>query len=124
MRNSIRTSATALPCSRCSTRCSARQRQGNGRWYKREKGKRLRPERGAKPPSESERGWGPASSKRSRQGKRHSFRNDPELAHSALEAAEIESTIVDDDGGGTQPELWLRGVTVVVRAEDAARAEE
>src|SRR5574339_287817 len=99
MRNSIRTSATALPCSRCSTRCSARQRQGNGRWYKREKGKRLRPERGAKPPSESERGWGPASSKRSRQGKRHSFMDDPELvvvrtfanridaelAHSALE---------------------------------------
>ena len=26
-----------------------------------EKGQRLRPERGAKPPSESERGWGPAS---------------------------------------------------------------
>ena len=26
------------------------------------KGKRLRPERGAKSPSESERGWGPASS--------------------------------------------------------------
>jgi len=51
-------------------------------------------------------------------------RIDAELAHSALEAAEIESTIVDDDGGGTQPELWLRGVTVVVRAEDAATAEE
>jgi hypothetical protein len=51
-------------------------------------------------------------------------RIDAELAHSALEAAEIESTIVDDDGGGTQPELWLRGVTLVVRAEDAARAEE
>ena len=28
------------------------------------KGKRLRPERGAQPPSESERGWGPASSKK------------------------------------------------------------
>jgi hypothetical protein len=51
-------------------------------------------------------------------------RIDAELAHSALEAAEIESTIVDDDGGGTQPELWLRGVTLVVRAEDATRAEE
>jgi len=51
-------------------------------------------------------------------------RIDAELAHSALEAAEIESTIVDDDGGGTQPELWLRGVTLVVRAEDAERAEE
>ena len=54
------------------------------------------------------------------------FKNriDAELAHSALQAAEIQSTIVDDDGGGTQPELWLRGVAVVVRAEDAARAEE
>ena len=51
-------------------------------------------------------------------------RIDAELAHSALEAAQIESTIVDDDGGGTQPELWLRGVTLVVRAEDAANAEE
>jgi len=29
---------------------------------KKEKGKRLRPERGAKTPSERERGWGPASS--------------------------------------------------------------
>ena len=51
-------------------------------------------------------------------------RIDAELARSALEAAGIESTIVDDDGGGTQPQLRLRGVTVVVRAEDAARAEE
>ena len=33
---------------------------------KRDKGKRLRPERGAKPPSESERGWGPASSQKSK----------------------------------------------------------
>jgi hypothetical protein len=51
-------------------------------------------------------------------------RIDADLAHSALEAADIESTIVDDDGGGTQPELWQRGVTLLVRAEDAARAEE
>ncbi len=51
-------------------------------------------------------------------------RIDAELAQSALKAADIQSTIVDDDGGGTQPELWLRGVTVVVRAEDVARAEE
>ena len=47
-----------------------------------------------------------------------------ELAHSALRAADIHSTIIDDDAGGTQPELWLRGVTLMVRAEDAARAEE
>src|SRR6185503_9369279 len=39
-------------------------RKGKG---KRQKGKRPRPERGAKSPSESERGWGPASSKRSGQ---------------------------------------------------------
>ena len=32
----------------------------------RDKGKRLRPERGAKPPSESERGWGPAGSEKSK----------------------------------------------------------
>jgi hypothetical protein len=47
-----------------------------------------------------------------------------ELAHSALRAADIHSTILDDDAGGTQPELWLRGVTLMVRAEDAERAEE
>jgi hypothetical protein len=35
----------------------------------REKGKRLRPERGAKSPSESERGWGPASSEKCGQDK-------------------------------------------------------
>jgi Putative prokaryotic signal transducing protein len=51
-------------------------------------------------------------------------RIDAELAHSALAAADIESTILDDAAGGTQPELWLRGVTVMVRAEDAARATE
>lgn len=51
-------------------------------------------------------------------------RIDAELAKSALDAVDLESTIVDDDGGGTQPELWLRGVTLLVRAEDAARAEE
>jgi len=51
-------------------------------------------------------------------------RIDADLAKSALEAADVESTIVHDDGGGTQPELWLRGVTLLVRAEDAARAEE
>jgi hypothetical protein len=51
-------------------------------------------------------------------------RIDAELARSALEAADIESTILDDDAGGTQPQLWLRGVTLMVRAEDVARAEE
>ena len=35
-------------------------------WARPTIGQRMRPERGAKPPSESERGWGPASSERSR----------------------------------------------------------
>jgi putative signal transducing protein len=51
-------------------------------------------------------------------------RIEAELAHSALEAAEIDSTIVDDDAGGTQPELWLRGVKLLVREDDAERATE
>ena len=51
-------------------------------------------------------------------------RIDAELALSALTAADIQSTILDDDGGGTQPELWLRGVSLMVRAEDVERAEE
>lgn len=51
-------------------------------------------------------------------------RIEAELAHSALEAAEIDSTIIDDDAGGTQPELWLRGVKLLVREDDAERATE
>lgn len=51
-------------------------------------------------------------------------RIEAELARSALEAADIESTIVDDDAGGTQPELWLRGVTLLVREDDVDRAAE
>ena len=51
-------------------------------------------------------------------------RIEAELARSALEAAEIESTIVDDDAGGTQPELWLRGVSLLVRKDDVERATE
>lgn len=47
-----------------------------------------------------------------------------DLAHSALEAAEIDSTIIDDDAGGTQPELWLRGVKLLVREDDVLRAAE
>jgi hypothetical protein len=51
-------------------------------------------------------------------------RIEAELAHSALEAAEIDSTIIDDDAGGTQPELWLRGVKLLVREGDLERASE
>ena len=50
----------------------------------RDKGKRLRPERGATPPSESERGWGPASRKRSGQGKRQNQRASINLAASMI----------------------------------------
>ncbi len=49
---------------------------------------------------------------------------DAELAKSALEAANIESMIKADDCGGTRPGLWMSGVELIVRAEDAARAME
>ena len=50
---------------------------------------------------------------------------DAEVAKSALEAARIDSMISADDAGGVQPGLWVgRGVGLVVRAEDAARANE
>ena len=51
-------------------------------------------------------------------------RFDAELAHSALEAAEIESLIDADGSSGTQPGLWLGGVRLIVRADDAERAAE
>jgi hypothetical protein len=45
-----------------------------------------------------------------------------ELAHGALVAADIESTIAADDAGGTRPGLWMGGVRLLVRAEDVERA--
>ena len=47
-----------------------------------------------------------------------------ELAQSALEAAEIESMIDADGSSGTQPGLWLGGVKLLVRADDAEQAAE
>jgi hypothetical protein len=47
-----------------------------------------------------------------------------EIAHSALEAAGIESMIRADDCGGVRPHLWMGGIELLVREEDAARAEE
>lgn len=47
-----------------------------------------------------------------------------ELARGALEAAGIDSMIRADDCGGLRPHLWMRGVEVLVRAEDAARSAE
>jgi hypothetical protein len=49
---------------------------------------------------------------------------DAEVAQGALEAAEIESMVRADDCRGTGPNLWMGGVQLVVRREDAARAEE
>jgi hypothetical protein len=50
---------------------------------------------------------------------------DAQLAKTALEAAEIESMIRADDAGGMRPHLWVgSGVELVVRAEDAERANE
>jgi hypothetical protein len=51
-------------------------------------------------------------------------RIDAEVAQSALEAADIESLIQADDAAGEVPGLWLDGVKLLVRAEDAAQAEE
>jgi hypothetical protein len=47
-----------------------------------------------------------------------------EIAQSALEAADIESMIGADDAGGTRPGLWMSGVRLLVRAEDAERANK
>ena len=49
---------------------------------------------------------------------------DAELARGALESAGIDSMIRADDCGGLRPHLWMGGVEVLVRNEDAARAEE
>jgi hypothetical protein len=47
-----------------------------------------------------------------------------ELAHGALEAAGVHSLISADDAGGTEPGLWMGGVRLLVRVEDAKEAEE
>jgi Putative prokaryotic signal transducing protein len=57
----------------------------------------------------------------------HTFKSRPEadLAQSALEAAGIESTVLADDAGGTQPGFWEgEPVRVLVRAEDEREARE
>lgn len=48
---------------------------------------------------------------------------DAEVAKSALDAAGIDSMIRSDDCGGTRPHLWLSGVELLVREEDAAEAD-
>lgn len=47
-----------------------------------------------------------------------------DIARSALEAAGIECLIKSDDCGGLRPHLWLGGVELVVREEDAEQANE
>ena len=49
---------------------------------------------------------------------------DAELAKLPLDAAGIVSMIQADDAGGTRPYLWMGGVKLIVRAEDAGRANE
>jgi len=47
------------------------------------------------------------------------------MAKSALDAAEIESMVVADDAGGTQPGFWEgRGVAVLVNRENEQAARE
>jgi hypothetical protein len=47
-----------------------------------------------------------------------------ELAKGLLASAEIESFVQADDAGGTRPNLWMSGIRLLVRPEDAASAEE
>ena len=47
---------------------------------------------------------------------------DADLAKDALEAADIESIVLADDAGGMRPHLWMSGVRLLVRAEDAEQA--
>lgn len=45
-----------------------------------------------------------------------------EIAQSALEAAGIDAIIAADDAGGLQPHLQMRGVALLVRADDLDEA--
>ena len=49
-------------------------------------------------------------------------RFEAEIAQGALEAAGIDSLISADDAGGQELGLWVNGVRLTVRAEDAGRA--
>jgi hypothetical protein len=49
---------------------------------------------------------------------------DADLAQGALEAAGIDAMVSADDAEGNQPQLWMGGVRLLVRAEDAAQASE
>ena len=47
-----------------------------------------------------------------------------ELAQGALRASGVHSIVSADDAGGTEPGLWMGGVRLLVRAEDAKKAEQ
>jgi hypothetical protein len=49
---------------------------------------------------------------------------DAETAKTALDAAGIDSMIRGDDCGGMRPHLWMKGVELLVREDDAAAATE
>ena len=49
---------------------------------------------------------------------------DADLAQGALEAAGIDAMVSADDAEGNQPGLWMGGVRVLVREEDAQQAAE
>lgn len=49
-------------------------------------------------------------------------RIDADLAKGALDASGIDSFVSGDDAGGVQPGLWMKGVRLLVREDDAERA--
>jgi Putative prokaryotic signal transducing protein len=49
-------------------------------------------------------------------------RIDADLAQGALEAAGIDAMVGADDAEGNQPGLWMGGVRLLVREEDAEEA--
>ena len=49
-------------------------------------------------------------------------RIDAELAQGALEASGIDAMVAADDAEGNQPQLWMGGVRLLVREEDAEDA--
>ena len=51
-------------------------------------------------------------------------RMEAEMAKGALASEDIESMIQADDCGGARPSLWMSGVRLLVRPEDAVRADE
>ncbi len=46
-----------------------------------------------------------------------------EIAKGALEAADVDSFIQSDDAGGMRPHLGMNRVRLLVRSEDAERAQ-